>query len=319
MTKERRLGRGLEALLGGSLDRLAVPATTSGAVAAGAPASGPTQITVFDIDRNPHQPRREFDDLELAGLTESLRTHGLLQPVLVRRLAERYQLVAGERRLRAAINAGWQEIPAIVVDIDDRQSAEVALVENLQRKDLSPLDKATSFRRYLEQYACTQEELAGRLNLDRSTIANLIRLLELPGEIQTAIREGHISQGHARALLPLDDDRQQVALCQRIASEQLSVRATEELVDQFLSQLDGAPEIVQFAGSPKKRARRRAKNPHLAALEQELKAALGTRVELKANATGKGRLIVHFANHDEFERLRDYLGNLGAGLRSAAG
>ena len=137
---------------------------------------------------------------------------GCLQPVVVRRVDDRYQLIAGERRLRAAKQAGWTDVPVNIIEADDRQTAELAIVENLQRKDLNPLEKAASFQRYLEQYGCTQEELAGRLKLDRSTIANLIRLLELPEPVQDAVRQGKITPGHARALLPLGEEREQVAV-----------------------------------------------------------------------------------------------------------
>ena len=174
--------------------------------------------------------------------------HGLIQPLLVRRAGQRFQLIAGERRLRAAIKAGWTEIPVRVREADDRQMAELAIVENLQRKDLNPLEKAASFDRYLEEYQCTQEELAGRLSIDRSTIANLIRLLELPGTVQDAIRGGTVSQGHARALLPLGDESEQVAFCQRIQKEGLSVRAVEQLVQEQIH--SGESDRKPVAGKP---------------------------------------------------------------------
>src|SRR5262249_8076122 len=155
-----------------------------------APRDGLMQIHVYEIENNPFQPRRDFDEAAIAELSESLEEHGMIQPLVVRRNGERYQLIAGERRLRAAIRAGWQAVPAQVRGADDRQMCEVAIVENLQRKDLNPLEKAASFQQYLERYGCTQEELAGRLKIDRSTIANLIRLLELPDQIQQSLRAG---------------------------------------------------------------------------------------------------------------------------------
>ena len=192
-----------------------------------------SRVNIRQIDSNPAQPRQEFDPAEMQSLAESISTHGLLQPVVVRRVHERYQLVAGERRLRAAIQAGWVDVPVNVVEADDRQMAELAIVENLQRKDLNALEKAASFQQYLDQYGCTQEELAGRLKLDRSTIANLIRLLELPEPVQEAIRRGKITQGHARALLPLGDEREQIEFCGRIQREGLNVRQTETLVQEI--------------------------------------------------------------------------------------
>ncbi len=169
------------------------------------------KLPLESIKHNPHQPRQDFDPDELQRLADSITSHGLLQPVVVRPWEGGYQLIAGERRLRAARLAGWSEVPVTVVEADERQTAELAIVENLQRKDLNALEKAASFQRYLDEYGGTQEELAGRLKLDRSTIANLIRLLELPAAVQDALRRGKITPGHARALLPLGDEREQVA------------------------------------------------------------------------------------------------------------
>ncbi len=261
MSKEKRLGRGLEALLGrspGEAPRenhvaehpaLRVADVDGAADAGNAGAAGQLTVGVHDIERNPFQPRREFDEQEIASLADSLSEHGLLQLLLVRKVGERYQLIAGERRLRAAIKAGWTEVPVQVREADDRQMAELAIVENLQRKDLNPLEKAASFDRYLEEYQCTQEELAGRLSIDRSTIANLIRLLELPKSVQDAIRAGTVSQGHARALLPLGDEREQVAFCDRIKKEGLSVRAVEQLVQE---QIHSAEQGEPSAGKPQR-------------------------------------------------------------------
>lgn len=320
MTKERRLGRGLEALLGRSLDGPdELAASPSPGLAAGASASAPDSMTVAvaDVDRNPYQPRQEFDEAELRTLAESLREHGLLQPIVVRRVAGRYQLVAGERRLRAAAAAGWQTVPARLIEADDRQMAELAIVENLQRKDLGPLEKAASFARYLQTYGGTQEELAGRLKLDRSTVANLIRLLELPAPVQAALRKGELSQGHARALLPLGDEREQVEFARRIVAEALSVRETEALVQEAIAAADAEP-LDAAADASVVRPKRR-KNSHLASLEQQFRAALGTKVEIRQTARGRGRIIVHFANPEEFERLMGTLCPGEATLRAKAG
>ncbi|HEX3724924.1 MAG TPA: ParB/RepB/Spo0J family partition protein, partial [Pirellulales bacterium] len=233
MNKERRLGRGLEALLGRPLNAPpeSLPMVEAGAIAEPT-RDGQLQVHVYEIENNPFQPRRDFDEGAISQLSESLREHGMIQPLIVRRQGGRYQLIAGERRLRAAIKAGWQQVPVQVREADDRQMSEIAIVENLQRKDLNPLEKALSFQQYLDRYGSTQEELAGRLKIDRSTIANLIRLLELPDAIQQSIRSGALSQGHARALLPLGDEQEQVAFAKRIHDESLSVRAVEELVQQ---------------------------------------------------------------------------------------
>jgi ParB family transcriptional regulator, chromosome partitioning protein len=304
MNNPRRLGRGLEALLGRQLNAVGEPDDIDGG---DSPArDGLVQLHVYEIENNPFQPRRDFDEATLDELCESLKEHGMIQPVVVRRHGERYQLIAGERRLRAAIKAGWQQVPAQVRDADDRQMSEIAIVENLQRKDLNALEKALSFQQYLERYGGTQEDLAGRLKIDRSTVANLIRLLELPEPIQQAIRSGSLTQGHARALLPLGDEHEQIAFSRRIQEESLSVRAVEELVQQAISNADSEPLSVVGTQTHREKRSRRAM-PHAAALEQELRTALGTKVDLKSKANGRGQIVIHFASLEEFDRLREQL------------
>lgn len=309
MSKERRLGRGLEALLGRADEtptphaggpHLKLADATTGT-------SGITELSVYEIDSNPFQPRSTFDDDELQALADSIRDHGLLQPIVVRRDGERYQLIAGERRLRAAIKAGWSDVPAQIREVDERQLAELAIVENLQRKDLNALEKAASFQQYLQQYGCTQEELASRLKIDRSTVANLIRLLELPSEVQESLRTGRLTQGHARALLPLGDESEQIEFARRVQSEGLSVRATEELVQTTIRTADG--ELFETATSEP--AARKPRSGQISALEQEFRQALGTKVDVRQTATGRGRIVIHFKNHTEFDRLREYLNRTG--------
>ena len=318
----RRLGRGLAALLGTPLENeLHAQATASTPPADFRPPTsdlasaeprtlnpepiapgGLLQLPVGEIEENPFQPRRDFSDVEIASLAESLKQHDMLQPVLVRRVEGRYQLISGERRLRAARLAGWATIPARVRDADDRLVAELAIVENLQRKDLNPVEKALSFKRYLDEHRCTQDDLARRLKIDRSTIANLMRLLELPGSILDGLRKGTITAGHARALLPLGDEHEQVAFARRIEDEGLSVRDVERIVAHQVGQDEPEAEIIPVAGQ-----RQRTKSDQLASLEQEFRLALGMKVEIRANARGRGKLTIHFANHDEFDRLREQL------------
>lgn len=335
MSKDRRLGRGLAALLGTPLEDeiLATPPLDAGASALspaeqsslfpaaastpvqlanqstppGAESGGLLQLPVDQIEENPFQPRRDFSDVEIASLAESLKEHDMLQPVLVRRVHGRYQLISGERRLRAARHAGWTTIPARVRDADDRLVAELAIVENLQRKDLNPVEKALSFKRYVDEHRCTQEDLARRLKIDRSTIANLMRLLELPGSILDGLRKGSITAGHARALLPLGDEHEQVRFAKQIETEGLSVRDVERLVAEQLGQ-DG-PEAEIIPGPGKKR---RTKSDQVASLEQEFRLALGTRVEIKASPRGRGKIVIHFQNHNEFDRLREQLTDAAA-------
>ncbi len=303
VNQERRLGRGLEALLGRPLDG---SDEFSGGVALtdAAPGSGAATISVYSIDSNPYQPRQDFDEAQIDELAENLRTHGLLQPIVVRQAGDRYQVVAGERRLRAAVKCGWESIAAIVRDADDRQMAELAIVENLHRKDLNPLEKAASFQRYLEQYGCTHEELAKRLSITRSTVANLVRLLELPESVQQSLRDGKITQGHARALLPLGDEQEQIAYCERIQKQSLSVRAIEDMVQEAIVKADAEP-LALYEGAPDEDPEKRARAEHISALEHELRTVLGTKVEVRQAKNGRGRIVVHFASNDEFERIRD--------------
>jgi ParB family chromosome partitioning protein len=310
VSKERRLGRGLEALLGRAWDQ---PEPAEQAPAA-APAdnrlsrdeSGQLWLDCDSIERNPYQPRQTFDEAEIADLADSIRSHGILQPLVVRRVGERIELIAGERRLRAAQAADWKQVPVLIRDVDDRQMAELAIVENVQRKDLNAIEKAESFQRYISQYGCTQEELASRVNIDRSTVANLIRLLELPAEVKKMVQEGGISSGHARALLPLGDESEQIQFAAWIKRDGLSVRAIEQAVKEHIQSADGdGLRIVDADGNSRPVAK--PGSEQIAALEQELRAALGTKVDLSQTAKGRGRITIHFASHDEFARLRKVL------------
>jgi ParB family chromosome partitioning protein len=267
-----------------------------------APDRDPDRVEVERIDSNPFQPRQDFDEADLQSLAESLQERGLLHPVVVRRAGERYQLVAGERRLRAAAKAGWSDVPVTVIEADDREVAELAIMENMQRRDLNPLEKAAAFQKYLEQYGGTQEELASRLKLDRSTVSNLIRLLELPEPVQEAVRQSKITQGHARALLPLGEEREQIAFCKRIQEEGLSVRRTEAVVQETIHKADAEP--LGVIGRDGKRRPPRPQSEHVASLEQEFRRVLGAKVKITHSSGGRGKLIIHFASHEEFERLR---------------
>jgi ParB family chromosome partitioning protein len=307
MMKKKRLGRGLEALLNASgefdsLDEIEAGTssmeTAHGESPANAAANGSVEIEVQEIEPNPFQPRREFSESEIASLAESLKSHDILQPILVRVVNGRYQLISGERRLRAAIKAGWTKIPARVRIADDRLVAELAIVENLQRKDLNAIEKGLSFRRYLDEHRCTQDDLARRIKIDRSTIANLIRLLELPLPIQQAIQSGEVSAGHARALLPLGDEKLQLEFAERIKRDGISVRETEREVAARIA-ADDQSDTVKFQ-SPA--TGRRGRDNQIEALEQQLKLALGAKVQVKGSH-GRGSIVIKFANHQEFQRL----------------
>jgi ParB family chromosome partitioning protein len=278
---------------------------------------GLLQLSVDEIQENPFQPRRDFTEAEIASLAESLKTHDMLQPLLVRRVEGRFQLISGERRLRAARLAGWKTIPARLREADDRLVAELAIVENLQRQDLNPIEKALSFKRYLDEHKCTQDELARRLKIDRSTIANLMRLLELPASVLDSLRTGAITAGHARALLPLGEESAQCDFCQRIIAEGLSVRDVERQVSQQLVTLDDDSVLSADPARPAAR-RARTRSEQVASLEQELRLALGTKIEISQTAKGRGKIVIHFDNPEEFERIHGQLADGSGGLRRAA-
>lgn len=331
--KDRRLGRGLAALLGTPLDDEGnpLPETDTAPTSSATPAasSGPSvgkpvrtsaspateapsnlsarqvlDLNVYEIDNNPFQPRRQFNESEIASLAESLKEHEQLQPVLVRRVGDRYQLISGERRLRAAIHAGMKTVRAEVREADDRLVAELAIIENLQRKDLNAIEKALSFRRYIDEHKCTQDELGRRLKIDRSTIANFMRLLELPEKILSWIQDEVISAGHGRALLSLGKESQQIEVAKMVIEHGWSVRNVEMHVAEIVKSEDEAEAgIIGVATKPKKRS----VTPHIDSLQQELKHQLGTKVEIRQTAMGKGKITIHFANPDEFERLRALL------------
>ena len=304
--EKRRLGRGLEAILGNhaipfdsdDLDRSLQESFQS---------KTPGRVDIMLIDRNPDQPRRDFDLAELDALAASLSTHGLLQPIVVRPYGERYQIIAGERRWRAATRAGWSDIPVHVLNADDRQMAELALTENLQREDLNALEKAAAFARYLEVYGGTHEELAARLTLNRSTVTNLIRLLHLPDAIQTMLCKKELSEGHARPLLSLKDleEWEQIELARQIVNEGWSVRQTEQAVKELIERHKHGGQGTQGWSIIDQHGNRQpvVKNEYLRELEQEFRHHLGTKVKLTQTDKGKGKLMISFNSHEEFERI----------------
>ena len=288
----RRLGRGLNALLGMAPtgpSTEAEPGTSS-------------NISVDLIDRNPFQPRHEFDPAALNELADSIRQHGVLQPVLVRSAGGGYLLIAGERRLIAAKKAGLQEIPCRVLALTDQQVSEVALEENLKRQDLNVLEKATAFQGYLDRYGCSIEELSRRLSLDRSTVSNMVRLLELPEAVKADLRSDKISAGHARALLSLKSDSDRVTLCDRIQKEGLSVRKIEEVVRDLNASLDDS--VVSIKGKkPKSQTTIVELTPHVLSLRDQLRDWLGASVEITLAARDQGKIVIEFQSSDDFERI----------------
>jgi len=278
---KRGLGRGLGALLS------ATPVEGDAMI----------ELAVDQIGPNPHQPRKSFESSGLEELTASIRTSGLIQPVVVRRIGEGYQLIAGERRWRAARQAGLDRIPAIVRDATDAESLELALMENLLREDLNPMEEAEAYRNLLTQFGWTQEQLAQRVGRDRTSIANALRLLRLPDAIQDDLRARRLTMGHARALLALATEAEQLSLRDEILAHDWSVRATE-------SSIRATERAPAPARTPR---RRRGHSVELAALEQSLQRALMTRVSIGGNER-RGKIEITYASPDELERLAELLG-----------
>ena len=280
---ERRpaLGRGLSAL---------IPPTP-----APVPAPDPWRPTELDIDLlvpNPRQPRAQIDEQRLEELAQSIRGHGVIQPIVVRRAGDQYEIVAGERRWRAAQRAGLLKVPVTMRDVADDQLLEVALIENIQREDLNPIEEAQAYRRLSDELAMSQEAIAAAVGKDRATIANYIRLLRLPVEVRNDVASGALSMGHARALVPLPDDAAQRRIAREVVSRGLSVRETEALARR---------ETTPSVPPPPRRV-----DPNTRAAEDRLKLSLGTRVRILRKGAG-GRIEIDFGNEEELQRLYETL------------
>ncbi len=249
-----------------------------------------TFCEIDQIDPNPAQPRKNFDEDKLASLAETIRKRGILQPLLVRRKGGRYELIAGERRWRAARLAGLDKVPVVVREAEDDESLEISLLENLQREGLNPIEEARAYRQLLDRLGLTQEDLAGKVGKDRSSVANSIRLLQLPREIQEEVASGTISVGHARALLALTQEVEQIRAAALIKEKGLTVRDTERYVQQ------------RKMGAGKGRAKSPALDPDTQRIQDDLSRRLGMKVTIQKRGKG-GRLLISYGSLDQLDRL----------------
>jgi len=314
--KPRRLGRGLEALLA-SRPAAAAPHPAPADAVGGAepqsladvvPANELQRVPVAEVRPNPYQPRKEFRPEELAELEASLRASGLIQPITVRRVSGGqggYELIAGERRLRAAQRIGWTEIPALVKEIDDRTAATLALVENLQRADLNPIEEAEGYQRVMQEFSLTQQQMADVVGKDRATVANMLRVLNLPASVRRMLQEGQITLGHARALLALGNELRIVDVAREVVSRGLTVRDVEK------RSRDVAPERRREEGGRGSAAAAGAsRDPQARRIEDQLRRYLQTDVHLAVGAKERGEIRIMFYSNDDLERVLELL--LGA-------
>lgn len=293
-TKKRGLGRGLEAILQSPETDI-----TSDDIAGNYVVGATAEIDIDKIETNPFQPRTDFDDMSLRELAASIKAQGVIQPVTVRKLGfDKYQLISGERRLRASKMAGLASIPVFIRVANDEQMLEMALIENIHRENLNAIEVAISYQRLMEECQITQEQLSEKVGKGRTTIANFLRLLKLPPEVQIALRDGHISMGHARAIINVDDPVKQLVMLQQIIEKELNVRQVEKLVRDLNAPAAQKPKApLQVVPSAYKQQ------------ASAIASSLGTKVDIKRNSKGKGQLTIAFDNDSQLETL---LGRLNA-------
>ncbi len=289
----KSLGRGLDSILQ-SPETDITSKDISGDFVAGAIA----EIDIDQIETNPFQPRTEFDETALRELAQSIKEQGVIQPVTVRKLGyNKYQLISGERRLRASKMAGLAKIPAFIRVANDEQMLELALIENIHRENLNAIEVAISYQRLIDECNLTQEEVSEKVGKSRSAVANFLRLLKLPAEIQLAIRDGHISMGHARALININDKEEQLKLLQQIIMDEMNVRQTEELAEK--------------AKNPEAKERKQTNfiPEHFKSKIKKLSQTLNTKVKVKRDIKGHGSVVIDFKDEAEFDRIMELFGN----------
>ena len=285
----RALGRGLDAIMQ-SPETDITSRDISGDFVAGAVA----EIDIDLIETNPFQPRTEFDETALRELAQSIKEQGVIQPVTVRKLGyNKYQLISGERRLRASKMAGLKAIPVFIRVANDEQMLELALIENIHRENLNAIEVAISYQRLIDECNMTQEEVSEKVGKSRSAVANFLRLLKLPAEVQIAIRDGHITMGHARALININDKEEQLKLLQQIIMEEMNVRQTEELADKAKGKSDKERRQTNFIPE------------HFKSSIKKLSQTLNTKVKVKRNVKGQGSVVIDFKDEAEFDRIME--------------
>ncbi len=304
--KKHGLGRGLDSLIPSKTAPAVplAPVVKAPVAVAGTELAGTAELPILDIERSPYQPRREFKEEELAELAESLKNNGLVQPPTVRKnAAGKYELVAGERRLRAALLAGWKKIRVTLIEADDLTAAAMTTTENLQREDLNPIEEAVSYRTLQDQFGLTQQEVADKIGKGRATVANSVRLLELPEEVKALLQTRLLSVGHAKLLLSVDGEKDRVLLARDCVNDQLTVRALEKRIDRL-----HRPVVDKPRGTPD------MPDGYVRALVDKLKKHLGCAVRLTSGVTHangkhtKGLLEIDFFDNDELDRVLRMMG-----------
>lgn len=280
--KSRGLGKGLSALLPKVEKEKQEPSM-----------GGVVELPIEQVRPNPNQPRKEFNESKLKELADSIREHGIIQPIVVRKVDDHYEIVAGERRWRASQHLKLDKIASIIKDVDNNKLAELALIENIQREDLNPIDEAAAYRRLMTEFEITQDELAKKVGKSRSLIANMVRLLNLSPKLQNMVAHGELSTGHARALLAIDDRTLQVVIAEKVVRNQLSVRQTEEIVKDIISDYQDNEPVVPHKAPL---------NPIVVQLEDRLRNLFGTKVKIR-NSGEKGKIEIEYYNTEDFNRI----------------
>ena len=281
--KKTGLGKGLDALI--SSEGYGVGAGQSKKV---------QEIPLDDIKLNPYQPRTDIDAEKLEELANSIKQHGIIQPIIVSKLSDnKYQMIAGERRLRASKLAGIKKIPAVIAEYTDEQAAEIALIENLQREDLNPYEEAYAYKKLIDDFGLTQEQLAERIGKSRTAVTNILRLLKLPEEILLMLKEGSLSTGHARAILALKEEKLQKEIGEKVIKKQLSVRQTEKLIKNIMKERDNNKKTT-------------GQSPEIIEIQERLQSALAAKVMIKEKR-GKGKIEIEFYTADDLSRILDII------------